>query len=236
MPHPIALPLHESSIHAQRAPLRLLPRHALVKTSSIDHADWNFRPLLGAIQRLRFRFACELLGRERVGRLLEIGYGSGIFLPELDRRCGELHGVDIHGRRVEVAERLIDVGVAPRLRCASATDLPYPDHHFDRIVAVSSLEFFVDLRRACREIRRVLAPGGRLVVVTPSRSAVADLGLRLLTGESAKKDFGDRRTGLIDLLLEEFDVEEKRVAPWLYTALRLRAPGASLPLRLQQSA
>jgi SAM-dependent methyltransferase len=206
------------------APLRLLPRGALVKTSLVDQADWNFRPVLGAIQRLRFRFARALLGRERVRRLLEIGYGSGIFLPQLDLHCTDLHGVDIHGKRVEVAEQLFGVGVTPRLCCASATQLPYPDRYFDRVVAVSSLEFIDDLRRACREIRRVLDPSGRFVIVTPSHSAVADLGLRIFTGQIAKDDFGDRRKGLVDVLLESFDVEEKLVAPWLYTALRLRSP------------
>ena len=207
------------------ASLRLLPREALVKTSRVDQADWNFRPVLGAIQRLRFRFARDLLGRERVRRLLEVGYGSGIFLPQLELHCTDLHGVDIHGKQVEVAEQLFRMGVTPRLSCASATRLPYPDHYFDRVVAVSSLEFIDDLRRACREIRRVLDPGGRFVIVTPSHSAVADLGLRIFTGQIAKDDFGDRRAGLVDILLESFDIEEKRVAPFLYTALRLRSPG-----------
>lgn len=224
MPNPQTVDSHEPSRLLRPVPLRLLPRDALVKTSRIDHADWNFRPFLGAIQRLRFRFARELLGRGRVGRLLEIGYGSGIFLPQLDLHCSELHGVDLHGKQVEVARRLFRLGVHPRLCHASAARLPYPDSWFDRVVAVSSLEFIDDLDGACREIRRVLDPCGHLVVVTPSPSAVADLGLRILTGESAKEDFGDRRSGLVDVLREWFDVEERRVAPWLYTALRLRPP------------
>jgi SAM-dependent methyltransferase len=232
MIHMHAVDWCERSLPAPTAPLRLLPRDALLKTSRIDHAVWNFRPVLGAIQRLRFRFARELLGRRRVGRLLEVGYGSGIFLPELDLHCAELHGVDVHGKHVEVAEKLAGVGVRSRLRCASATALPYPDQHFDRVVAVSSLEFIDDLRGACREIRRVLSVRGRLVVVTPSRSAIADLGLKILSGESAKNDYGDRRTGLIDTLLEFFEVDERRAAPLLYTALSLRTPRGwrALPL------
>jgi predicted TPR repeat methyltransferase len=140
-PNPEANDRHASSRLVRTAPLRLLPRDALVKTSRIDHSDWNFRPLLGAIQRLHFRFARELLGRERVGRLLEIGYGSGIFLPQLNLHCTDFHGVDLHGKHFEVARELSRVGVHPRLCHARATRLPYPDRYFDRVVAVRSLTF-----------------------------------------------------------------------------------------------
>jgi SAM-dependent methyltransferase len=209
---------------ASTSPLRLLPRDALVKTSRIDHADWNFRPLLGIIQRFRFKLALELLGKRPVRRLLEIGYGSGIFMPQLSLHCAELHGIDIHGKHLEIAEKLAAIGVTPRLQSASATSLPFPDAHFDRVVTVSSIEFIDDLWGACSEIRRVLDPRGRFVVVTPSHSAVADLGLKVLTGETAKDDFGDRRRGLVETLQEFFEVDERRTAPWLYTALSLRPP------------
>jgi ubiquinone/menaquinone biosynthesis C-methylase UbiE len=218
--------LREPSLLASASQLRLLPRHALVKTSRVDHADWNFRPVLGAIQRLRFKLALELLGQPPVPRLLEIGYGSGIFMPQLSLHCAELCGIDIHGKHLEVGEKLAAVGVTPRLLSASATNLPFPDAHFERIVAVSSLEFIDDLRGACSEIRRVLDPRGRFVVVTPSHSAVADLGLKILTGQIAKDDFGDRRRGLVETLQEFFEVDERRTAPWLYTALSLRTPTA----------
>src|ERR1041384_3326977 len=86
--------------------LHLLPQRALVKTGPVDHADWNFRPMLGAIQRSRFRLLLRLLSPQRFDRLLEIGYGSGVFLPELARRCRELHGLDVHEEPERVAAAL----------------------------------------------------------------------------------------------------------------------------------
>src|SRR5258707_11683579 len=86
--------------------LRLLPEEILVKTGPVDHADWNYRPLLGSIQRSRFRLVLRLLDGERFARLLEIGYGSGVFLPELARRCDDLHGIDIHDEPERVAASL----------------------------------------------------------------------------------------------------------------------------------
>ena len=41
--------------------LHLLPRDALVKTNELDQADWNFRPVLGWVQRLRLRCVASVL-------------------------------------------------------------------------------------------------------------------------------------------------------------------------------
>jgi hypothetical protein len=50
--------------------LRLLPRERLIKTSKFDHADWNFIPVLGFLQRKRFRLAVSLLPPKRLPRML----------------------------------------------------------------------------------------------------------------------------------------------------------------------
>ena len=95
--------------------IRLLPLQDLVRTGPVDHADWNYRPLLGLLQRRRFQLATALLPRPRMQRLLEVGYGSGVFLPELARHCEELHGIDTHASPAEVLGKLLPHGVAPCL-------------------------------------------------------------------------------------------------------------------------
>src|SRR4051794_36473291 len=140
--------------------LHLLPEEVLVKTGPVDHADWNFRPVLGAIQRARFRILLNLLGAGRFDRLLEVGYGSGVFLPELARRCRSLYGVDIHQEPERVTAALAKLDVRASLSTASAEAMPFDDGFFDAAVAVSSFEFIGDFDRACREIGRVLGPRG----------------------------------------------------------------------------
>lgn len=209
--------------------LRLLPPSALIATSEVDHADWNYRPLLGRLQRRRFRLLLSLLADEPYGRLLEIGYGSGVLMPELARRCEGLFGVDPHDRHEEVGRVLARHGVTADLRSASVAELPFADGFFDAAVAVSSLEYVEELDRACGEIARVLAPGGHLVVVAPGESALLDLALRLTTGESAEENYGDRRGKLLRTLRRRFRVDRERefpdlpVLPKVYTALRLGA-------------
>jgi SAM-dependent methyltransferase len=211
--------------------LRLLPPDVLVKTGDVDHADWNYRPVLGRIMRLRFKLVAALLDGEDCGRLLEIGYGSGVLMPELSRRSAELFGLDVHAMPREVSVALARRDIKAGLFTGSATAMPFADEFFDCVVAVSALEFVDDLDAACVEIRRVLKPGGSLVVVTPGFSPLADFGLKVLTGKNAKDDFGERRRRMIPTLKKHFKVERQLSAPplggtllRLYTALRLRRP------------
>ena len=218
----------------QRQKLRLLPKTALIKTGPIDHADWNFRPLLGWVQRLRFRLLLSLLPLQQTNRILEIGYGSGVLMPELASRCQELYGIDIHHKNQEVTLCLQNFGIAANLYAGSAEAMPFEDQFFDCIVAVSSLEFIENLEAACEELCRVLKPTGVLVLVTPGHSPLVDLGFRLLTGESAKKDFENRRGFLVPVLLKYFRTQAKKSFPLvgssvicLYTSFRM-SPNTNL--------
>lgn len=209
--------------------LKLLPPEAIVSTGPVDHGDWNFRPLLGPIQRSRFQLAEQLLPSTRVRRIVEIGYGSGVFMPQLARHCDELLGVDVHHRTAEVAMSLAASGVHAQLCTGSAESLPFPARFADCVVAVSALEFVQNLPAACREINRILRPGGSLVVITPGFSRILDLGLWILTRADASKDFADRRRNLVRTLLQYFRLDSEIRKPaylnsfiCMYRALRLQ--------------
>ncbi len=206
--------------------LHLVPEEVLVNTGPVDHADWNFRPILGSIQRSRFRLLLELIGDDRFERLLEIGYGSGVFMPELARRCRELYGADVHQQADQVAASLRKLDLHASLVSAGAERMPFADAFFDAVVAVSSFEFITDVEEACREIRRVLKPSGTFFVVTPGDSPLLDLGLKILTGEDAKRDYGDRRKLVIPTLRNHFRVEKTRAVPTsafcIYRGFRLK--------------
>ncbi|GAC1301775.1 MAG: hypothetical protein NVSMB19_10280 [Vulcanimicrobiaceae bacterium] len=208
-----------------KTPVRLLPREELLKTGDVDHAAWNYTGILGFVSRQRFELVSGLLP-QRVGTLLEIGYGSGIFMPELARRAEHLFGVDVHDRAAEAMAVLQRNGVAATLSQATAEALPFPDASFDAVVVVSTFEFVADIERAARELGRVLRPGGTAVVVTPVDHPLLDLALRIATGESAKKDFGDRRKRIVPTLVRELRHERSAWFPSasplpVYRALRL---------------
>lgn len=208
--------------------LHLLPLTSLVTTGPVDHADWSYRPILSTISRARLKLVLRLLPLQPVRRLLEVGYGSGIFLPELATHCRELFAIDPHESLDAVASELRAFHVNAALTSGTAEAMQYPSGYFDREVAVSSLEFIPDIEAAAGELCRVLAPGGSLVCVTPGHSRFVDFGLEVLTGESAKHDYGDRRERLADTLAEWFTVKQELLWPplagravALYQALEL---------------
>jgi len=208
-------------IASPRRCLTLLPSELLVKTGPVDHADWNYHGMVARLQQHRFRMALAALGKRRYGRLLELGYGSGIFMPELSQRCDALYGLDIHAFTSEVAAALARVGVTAELTTGRAERLPYPSGYFDAVVSISALEFVPEVEVACREIGRLLAPGGVFVVVTPAYSPVVDWGLKLLTGESAKQDFGNRRKRVHAALRRTFRVLSYQVFPPIWAGVQL---------------
>jgi ubiquinone/menaquinone biosynthesis C-methylase UbiE len=156
-----------------------------------------------------------------VRRLLEIGFGSGIFLPELAERCDELYGIDVHDDVDKVQSCLHGCGVAATLSKQSASNLDFPKCFFDVIVSVSTLEFIESIDRAVVEIDRVLTPAGRLICVMPNKSALLDFALHVVTGEDAERDYEGRRERVLPALRKHFRVTQRRAFSPIYVAYEL---------------
>ena len=70
----------------------------LRKTGDVDYYHLNYLFPIKYIQRFRFQAILRLLGNTIYDRLLEVGTGSGIFLPELSKHCRDLYAIDIHDK------------------------------------------------------------------------------------------------------------------------------------------
>lgn len=131
--------------------------------------------------RQRNRWAVSLLDVQPADQVLEIGFGPGIAVAELARAgAGHVYGVDHSGVMLRQASRrnaaAIRAGRVTLIR-ASVDQIPPAFHGpFDAILAVNSLAFWPAPAERLAELRRRLAPGGRIAIASQPRcpGATAD--------------------------------------------------------------
>jgi ubiquinone/menaquinone biosynthesis C-methylase UbiE len=103
--------------------------------------------------------------------VLEVAIGTGRNLPYYTEGV-RLTGVDISPAMLEIAcRRASELGLEVDLREADAQALPFPDASFDTVVCTLSLCNIPDDRKAVAEMKRVLSPGGRLLLLDHVRSS-----------------------------------------------------------------
>ena len=96
-------------------------------------------------------------------RILDVGCGTGANLKML-ARYGQAEGVDISQQAVEFCrERGLDC-----VKLGALEQLPYDDESFDLVTALDVIEHLDDDVAGLHEIRRVLRPGGFVLVFVPA--------------------------------------------------------------------
>jgi len=121
--------------------------------------DWATRPLYRDRQRLL---------QDASGRVLELGIGTGANLTLYGDAVIEIHGLEPEAAMLHLAREHASrnrVRQPLHLLQGDARRLPYPDGHFDTVIACLVLCTIPEPDLACREIHRVLAPGGRLLLL-----------------------------------------------------------------------
>ena len=109
-------------------------------------------------------------------RVLQVGCGSGIALPHLDRLCRPcaLTAIDIDQRVLEESrQRLKDEQVSVQLFEADVRKMPFPDNSFDVVIDFGLCYYIEEPEAALFEISRVLDYSGSLVYETPLAQLLA---------------------------------------------------------------
>ncbi len=141
-------------------------------------------------------------------RVLDIGCGNGALLGALQSRIASGTGVDVSERLVKLAR--VRQGAAQNLRfCTIAgPTLPFADGEFDVVTSLLSFRY-LDWDPILREIRRVLSPGGRLLVVDMAEKKAAPTELpaiaRTALTECVRRLFSRRFSRDLDALTKHPD-------------------------------
>jgi demethylmenaquinone methyltransferase/2-methoxy-6-polyprenyl-1,4-benzoquinol methylase len=127
----------------------------------------------GGLHRLWKRFAVELSGVKPGDRVLDVAGGTGDLARLFARRVGatgEVVLTDINAEMLSVGrDRLQDEGLLPPCVRCDAERLPFPDRHFDCVSVAFGLRNMTHKAQALADMRRVLKPGGRLLVLEFSK-------------------------------------------------------------------
>src|SRR5262249_15722108 len=142
-----------------------LPREMMQHTYPIlyrvEQSHWWYVGRRRIIESFVKPICDQITGRS--ARILDVGCGTGANLVMLSQ-FGDAEGVDISPDALAFCR---ERGLK-HLRLGAAEALPYEDEQFDLVTAFDVVEHMDDDVSGLREIRRVLRPGGRVLLFVPT--------------------------------------------------------------------
>ncbi|XVU28309.1 class I SAM-dependent methyltransferase [Actinoplanes sp. CA-054009] len=183
------------------------------------------------LERRWFGGGREWLGARARGRVLEVAVGTGLDLAHYPADV-TLTGIDLSPSMLAIArERAAALGRAVELRTGDAERLPFGDGGFDTVVCALSLCAIPRPATAIAEMRRVLAPGGRLLLLDHIGSSwppirAAQWLLEQVTIRAAGEHFTRRSLPLVEAAGFEI-VEHERLKAGTIERLYARKPAVA---------
>lgn len=168
-----------------------------------DEAAPRYDASMAILERVWFGGGREWLGARAHGRVLEVAVGTGSNVLHLPADA-VVTGVDLSPAMLDQARRrLAAAGRAATLLEADAEALPLADASFDTVVCALGLCSIPHPERAISEMRRVLVPGGTLLLLDHVASSWPPLrlGQRLVeavTIRTAGEHFTRRQRPLVE--------------------------------------
>jgi|GEM_PF-2218352 len=130
-------------------------------------------------QRRRHRAVLALIENLPAGRVLDYGCGYGDLTYAISRTHPDVMGVDVAPDRVEFAQSQY----APlRFEVCAPQGLDLPDASLDIVASIVVLPFVPDPDVYLKDVRRVLRPGGHLVIATKTWPVLRRIYRRLRDG------------------------------------------------------
>ncbi len=129
-----------------------------------------------------YRRVIRMLGAPERARVLDVGCGSGPFVRAALAAGLRPIGIDVSDEALRRARAALPDPDAATLVLAAGEALPFADGSFEWLVNLGNLEHFVDPAAGVAETVRVLAPGGRAIVMLPNSYSSGDIWRVITTG------------------------------------------------------
>jgi len=130
-----------------------------------DKAAPSYDKQIAFFEKIQFSGGREWLGERAHGRVLEVAIGTGRNLPHYPADA-TITGIELSPAMLAIArQRASDLGRDVDLQEGDAEHLPFGDASLDAVVCALSLCTIPDPAAAISEMKRVLVPGGRLLLL-----------------------------------------------------------------------
>jgi ubiquinone/menaquinone biosynthesis C-methylase UbiE len=194
-----------------------------------DREAHRYDRRIAFVERLLFEGGrAWVCGRAR-GQVLEVAAGTARNLPFYPAEV-VLTGVELSEQMLAIGRRRAqELGRDADLRLGDAQALDFDDGAFDTVVCTLGLCTIPDPRRALAEARRVLRPGGRILLLEHVRSPLLPVRLLQHLLEPLSLHLAAdhlMREPLVDLSAEGFEIETVERSKWgLVERVSARKPG-----------
>ena len=153
--------------------IKIPKKQNIQQTNPEDPTKRYYQPFLRHFYSKRLRLALNCLPEgEKYEKILDMGYGGGIFFLELHQRCKKLYGMDTFGEegKEKVRKMMAKEKIDAELITGSMTKTPFPDNFFDVVFCISALEHLEpeELETAIIEIKRITKENGLIILGFPS--------------------------------------------------------------------
>ncbi len=137
-----------------------------------EYDNWYETAKGSFVDEVETALAFELFKPEAGERVLDAGCGTGNFSLKLARRGCEVVGIDISGPMLELARKKVSqTNLSVDFYRQDLLDLDFVGESFDSAFSMATFEFIKDYEKAFQEIRRVVKPGGRILIGTITRDS-----------------------------------------------------------------
>jgi phosphatidylethanolamine/phosphatidyl-N-methylethanolamine N-methyltransferase len=141
-----------------------------IDTDAVKSAYRRWAPVydhtFGKVAAEGRKHSVEIINLRR-GRVLEVGVGTGLSLPDYGRHL-EIVGIDLSPEMLEKARERVEeerLGNVTGLYEMDAGELEFDDESFDTVVAMYVMTVVPDPEKVMRELNRVTKPGGEVILV-----------------------------------------------------------------------
>jgi len=100
-------------------------------------------------------------------QILDIGCGTGLLLQHINNYSkNRIYGVDISSKMVEVTRKKLSPRMKKNVCVGDIEKLSFPDNFFDHVIASHVLQHVSDIKKALKEMKRVVKFGGKIWITT----------------------------------------------------------------------